>query len=445
MFETVRNAFKIKDLRNKIFYTLIALVIVRIGSQLPVPGVDSSFITEWFNNQNSLDFINQLTGGSLETMSIFALNITPYITASIIIQLLTIAIPRLEELQKDGEEGRKKLAEYTRYVTIALSILESAAMAIGFGRSGYLTEGVSFTSVAVIVVSLTAGSAYLMWLGEQITDKGVGNGISIILLYNIVSRMPSDMASLYNKFVSGANTVTNGLLGAVIILAVLIGMVVFIVILSDAERRISVQYSKKTQGRKLVGGQTSHIPLKVNTAGVIPVIFAGSLFSMPIVIAGFAGVQPASGAGASLGQKILKVLNQNSWCNFDSFGEFKYTLGLVVYIVLLIFFAYFYTSITFNPNEISMNMKKQGGFIPGIRPGKPTTDYLTKVLNNIIFIGAVGLTFVAIVPIFFSGAFGANVSFGGTSLIIIVGVVLETLKQIESQMLVRHYRGFISE
>ena len=445
MFETVRNAFKIKDLRNKIFYTLIALVIVRIGSQLPVPGVDASFISEWFNNQNSLDFINQLTGGSLETMSIFALNITPYITASIIIQLLTIAIPKLEELQKDGEEGRKKLAEYTRYVTIALSVIESAAMAIGFGRSGYLTEGVTFTSVSVIIVSLTAGSAYLMWLGEQITDKGVGNGISIILLFNIVSRMPSDMASLYEKFVSGANNATNGLIGAVVILAVLIGMVVFIVILSDGERRINVQYSKKTQGRKLVGGQSSHIPLKVNTAGVIPVIFAGSLFSMPIVIAGFAGIQPASGAGASLGQKILKVLNQNSWCNFDSFGEFKYTLGLVVYIVLLIFFAYFYTSITFNPNEISMNMKKQGGFIPGIRPGKPTTDYLTKVLNNIIFIGAVGLSFVAIVPIFFSGAFGADVSFGGTSLIIIVGVVLETLKQIESQMLVRHYRGFISD
>lgn len=445
MFETVRNAFKIKDLRNKIFYTLIALVIVRIGSQLPVPGVDASFISEWFNNQNSLDFINQLTGGSLETMSIFALNITPYITASIIIQLLTIAIPKLEELQKDGEEGRKKLAEYTRYVTIALSVIESAAMAIGFGRSGYLTEGVTFTSVSVIIVSLTAGSAYLMWLGEQITDKGVGNGISIILLYNIVSRMPSDMASLYEKFVSGANNATNGLIGAVVILAVLIGMVVFIVILSDGERRINVQYSKKTQGRKLVGGQSSHIPLKVNTAGVIPVIFAGSLFSMPIVVAGFAGIQPASGAGASLGQKILKVLNQNSWCNFDSFGEFKYTLGLVVYIVLLIFFAYFYTSITFNPNEISINMKKQGGFIPGIRPGKPTTDYLTKVLNNIIFIGAVGLSFVAVVPIFFSGAFGADVSFGGTSLIIIVGVVLETLKQIESQMLVRHYRGFISD
>ena len=432
MFETVRNAFKIKDLRKKLFYTFFALIVVRIGSQLPVPGVKYEAIREMFNSQKSLDFFNQLTGGSFESMSIFALNITPYITASIIIQLLTIAIPRLEELHKDGEEGRKKLTEYTRYVTIGLSVMESAAMAIGFGNSGYLTDDkITFTSVAVIIVSLTAGSAFLMWLGEQITEKGVGNGISIILLYNIVSRLPNDMANLYEKFIKGATTVTNGLLGAVIIIAVLLGMVVFIIVLSDGERRISVQYSKKTQGRKLVGGQSSHIPLKVNTAGVIPVIFAGSLFSMPIVIAGFAGIQPASGDGASFGQKILKVLNQNSWCNFDSLGEFKYTLGLVVYIVLLIFFA--------------MNMKKQGGFIPGIRPGKPTTDYLTKILNSIIFIGAVGLSFVAIVPIFFSGAFGANVSFGGTSLIIIVGVVLETLKQVESQMLVRHYRGFINE
>lgn len=378
-------------------------------------------------------------------MSIFALNITPYITSSIILQLLTIAIPRLEELHKDGEEGRKKIAEYTRYVSIALAIIESAAMAIGFGRAGYLTEGVSFTSISVIIVSLSAGSAVLMWLGEQITERGVGNGISIILLYNIVSRIPEDMTKLYEKFVSGASNVTNGLLAAIIILAVIIGTIVFIIILSDGERRINVQYSKKTQGRKLVGGQSSHIPLKVNTAGVIPVIFAGSLFQMPIVIAGFAGVQPASGNGASFGQKVLKVLNQNAWCNIESFGEFKYTLGLLIYIVLLIFFAYFYTSITFNPQEISMNMKKQGGFIPGIRPGKPTVEYLTKVLNSIVLIGAIGLTIVAVIPIFFSGAFGADVSFGGTSLIIIVGVVLETLKQIESQMLVRHYRGFISE
>ena len=289
-------------------------------------------------------------------------------------------------------------------------------MAIGFGQQGYLTDGVTFTSVAVFVVSLTAGSAFLMWLGEQITEKGVGNGISIILLYNIVSRMPEDMMNLFEKFVKGASNVTNGTIAAVVILAVIIGMVIFIVVLSDGERRISVQYSKKTQGRKMVGGQSSHIPLK-----------------------------PQSGAGATLAQKFLKVLNQNSWCNLSSFGEFKYTLGLVIYILLLIFFAYFYTSITFNPQEISINMKKQGGFIPGIRPGKPTVDYLTKVLNNIILIGAVGLSFVAFVPIFVSGAFGADVSFGGTSLIIIVGVVLETLKQIESQMLVRHYKGFISE
>ena len=445
MFETVVNAFKIKELRKKIIYTFLTLIVVRIGCQLPVPGVDASVITEFFDSQKSLDFFNQLTGGSFSQMSIFALNITPYITASIIVQLLTIAIPRLEELHKDGEEGRKKLAEYTRYLTIILSVIESGAMAVGFGRQGVLTDGVSFTSIAVFVVALTAGSAYLMWLGEQITEKGVGNGISIILLYNIVSRMPSDMMSLYEKFVKGASTTTNALIGAVIIIAVIVGMIVFIVVLSDGERRISVQYSKKTQGRKLVGGQTSHIPLKINTAGVIPVIFAGSIFSMPIVIASFAGVSPKSGNGATLLEKMLKVLNQNSWCNFDSWGEFKYTLGLVIYIVLIIFFAYFYTSITFNPQEVAMNMKKQGGFIPGIRPGKPTIEYLTRVLNNIIFIGAVGLSFVAFVPIFFSGAFGADVSFGGTSLIIIVGVVLETLKQIESQMLVRHYKGFISE
>lgn len=445
MFQTVRNAFKIKDLRKKILYTLMVLVIVRIGCQLPVPGVDAAVISEWFQKQNSLDFFNQLTGGSFSQMSIFALNITPYITASIILQLLTIAIPKLEELQKDGEEGRKKIGEYTRYLSIVLAVVESAVMAIGFGKAGYLTEGVTFTSVAVMTVSLTAGASFLMWIGEQVTEHGVGNGISIILLYNIISRMPEDMMALYQKFVSGASNVTNGLLSAIVILAVIIGTVVFIIILSDGERRINVQYSQKTQGRRLVGGQSSHIPLKVNTAGVIPVIFAGSLFQMPIVVANFAGIQPASGGNATLAQKILKVLNQNSWCNFDSFGEFKYTLGLVIYVLLLVFFAYFYTSITFNPQEVAMNMKKQGGFIPGIRPGKPTVDYLTKVLNSIIFIGAMGLSVVAIIPIFFSGAFGADVSFGGTSLIIIVGVVLETLKQIESQMLVRHYRGFINE
>ena len=454
MLSTLRNAWKVPELRKRFLWTIFLVAIFRIGIHIPVPGIDTSYLSSMTNSGGLLGFYNLISGGALSKFSIFALSVSPYINASIIMQLLTIAIPSLEQLSKEGEEGRKKIAEVTRYLTVALALIESTAMIIGFGNQGIFdTDAVKYSAMHDIrkwgvivtgILAMTAGSAVLMWIGEQITEKGVGNGISIILLYNIVSRLPNDMANLYEKFIKGATTVTNGLLGAVIILAVLLGMVVFIIILSDGERRISVQYSKKTQGRKLVGGQSSHIPLKVNTAGVIPVIFAGSLFSMPIVIAGFAGIQPASGAGASFGQKILKVLNQNSWCNFDSLGEFKYTIGLVVYIVLLIFFAYFYTSITFNPQEIAMNMKKQGGFIPGIRPGKPTTDYLTKILNSIILLGAIGLSFVAVVPIFFSGAFGANVSFGGTSLIIIVGVVLETIKKIESQMLVRNYTGFLN-
>lgn len=450
MFKTLRNAFKIKDIRKKLLFTFVALIIVRLGCQLPIPGVNKAVVADFFANQfggagtAATNFFDAMTGGSFTEMSIFALNITPYITSSIIMQLLTIAIPKLEEMQKDGEEGRKKIAEYTRYVTVALAIIESLAMAISFGNQGYLEGGLNFVNAAIVVLSMTAGSAFLMWLGERITEKGVGNGISIILLVNIVSRIPQDLLKLYNQFINGANIV-NAVIAAVIILVIIIGMVVFIITLSDGERRIPVQYAKKVQGRKMVGGQSSHIPLKVNTAGVIPVIFAGSLLSFPIVVASFFGVQPASGSGASLIQKILKVCNQGAWCNFTNFGEFKYTLGLLVYIVLVIFFAYFYTSITFNPIEVSNNLKKQGGIITGIRPGKPTTDYLTKVLNNIIFIGAVGLTIVAVVPIFFSGAFDANVSFSGTSLIIIVGVVLETMKQIESQMLVRHYKGFLSE
>ena len=436
MFETVRNAFKIKDLRKKILYTFFALIVVRIGCQLPVPGVDASVITDFFDSQKSLDFFNQLTGGSFSTMSIFALNITPYITASIIIQLLTIAIPKLEELHKDGEEGRKKLAEYTRYLTIALSVIESAAMAIGFGQQGYLTDGVTFTSVAVFVVSLTAGSAFLMWLGEQITEKGVGNGISIVLTINIVSRVPSDLSLLYENFIKG-KTIAKGLLAGVIIVAIIVVMVVFVLILNGAERRIPVQYSRKMVGRKLMGGQTTNIPLKVNTAGVIPVIFASSIMSFPGVIAQLAG--KANGTG--IGSEIIRGLSSNNWCNPS---QPQYSWGLLLYIVLCVFFAYFYTSITFNPLEVADNIKKQGGFIPGIRPGKPTSDYLTKILNYIIFIGAVGLIIVAVIPFFFNGVFGANVSFGGTSIIIIVGVILETVKQIESQMLVRNYKGFLN-
>ena len=438
MFKTIRNAFKVKELREKILYTLMMLVVIRFGCQLPIPGIETTFFKDWFAKQTAdvFGFFNAMTGDSFSNMSIFALSITPYITSSIIIQLLTIAIPKLEEMQKDGEEGRKKIQEYTRYTTVALALLESSAMAIGFGRQGLLHDFNAW-NVIIAVITMTTGSALLMWIGEQITSKGVGNGISIVLLFNIISTMPSDMITLYERFLQG-KIVAVAVVTAVIIVAVIVAMVVFVIILQDAERRIPVQYSKKMQGRKMVGGQSTSIPLKVNTAGVIPVIFASSLMSMPSIIAAFMG----RGNGNGIGSKILKGLSQQNWF---SLSNPVYTLGFVLYAVMIVFFAYFYTSITFNPIEVADNMKKQGGFIPGIRPGKPTQDYLEKILNYIIFIGAIGLLIVCTIPIVFNGAFGASVSFGGTSIIIIVGVVLETLKQIESQMLVRNYRGFLSE
>lgn len=438
MFQTLRNAFKVKDIRSKIFYTFLMLVVVRLGSQLPIPGVDRSYFANWFSQQvgDAFNFFDAFTGGSFEEMSIFALNITPYITSSIIIELLTIAIPKLEEMQKDGEEGRKKLTAITRYVTVGLALLESIAMVIGFGRQGLIPD-MTAMNVITVVVSLTAGSAFLMWVGERITEKGVGNGISIVLMINILSRVPSDITTLYETFIK-PQTVAKGALAAVIILAVIVVTVVLVILLNGATRNIPVQYAKKMQGRKMVGGQSSSIPLKVNTAGVIPVIFASSLMSMPSIIAAFMG----RGNGNGIGSKILKGLSQQNWF---SLSNPVYTLGFVLYAVMIVFFAYFYTSITFNPIEVADNMKKQGGFIPGIRPGKPTQDYLEKILNYIIFIGAIGLLIVCTIPIVFNGAFGASVSFGGTSIIIIVGVVLETLKQIESQMLVRNYRRFLSE
>jgi preprotein translocase subunit SecY len=437
MLETLRKAFQIKDIRRKIGFTFLMLIVIRVGSQLPTPGVNGDYIKEFFaqNTGEALNLFNAFTGGSFEKMSVFALSITPYITSSIIMQLLTIAIPQLEEMQKDGEEGRKKIVAITRYLTVGLSLLESAAMAIGFGRQGLLEE-YNFVNAAIVVLTLTAGSAFLMWIGERITEHGVGNGISIVLVINIVSRIPSDITSLFEQFVSGKSLASGGL-AALIILAIIVVLVIFVIILQDGERKIAVQYSQKIQGRKAYGGQSTNIPLKVNTAGVIPIIFASSLMQFPIVIASFAG----KGNGTGIGSEILRGLNQSNWCNPQNI---KYTWGLVVYIILTVFFAYFYTSITFNPLEIANNMKKSGGFIPGIRPGKPTVEYLTKILNNIIFIGACGLIVVQVIPIFFNGWLGANVSFGGTSLIIIVSVILETLKQIESQMLVRNYKGFLN-
>ncbi len=413
------------------------LVVIRLGSQLPVPGVDRHYFSNWFAQQtgDAFNFFNAFTGGSFLNMSILALNITPYITSSIIMQLLTIAIPKLEEMQKEGEDGRKKIASITRYVTVALALIESTALAITFGNNGALEE-FNFFNVFTVIVALTAGSAFLMWIGERITEKGVGNGISIVLIINIISRIPQDISQLFEQFVFG-KAIAVGAVAAIIILAIILVMVVLVIILNDGTRRIPVQYAKRIQGRKMVGGQTSSIPLKVNTAGVIPIIFASSLMQIPVIVCSFFGYR-----GTGVWAHILRGLSSSNWCKPS---EPVYSIGLVVYIVLVVFFAYFYTSITFNPIEIADNMKKQGGFIPGIRPGKPTSEYLTKVLNYIIFIGAVGLTIVCVIPFFFNGIFGASVSFGGTSLIIIVSVVLETMKQIESQMLVRNYKGFLND
>ncbi|MCQ2511169.1 MAG: preprotein translocase subunit SecY [Lachnospiraceae bacterium] len=436
MIKTLKDAFRVKEIRRRLMYVIMMLAVIRFGSQIPVPGVDTSFFSNFFANQNNdaFSFLNAFTGGGFSSFSILALSITPYITSSIIMQLLTIAFPSLEEMQKDGEEGRKKMTAITRYLTVGLAVFESVSMCIGFRNQLILDFNV--VNVIVIVAALTAGSALLMWIGEQINDKGIGNGISIVLLINIVSRIPADMITLYDNFVQG-KTIPKAALAWVVIIAVILAVIVLVLILNGAERRIPVQYSKKMVGRRLVGGSASHIPLKVNTAGVIPIIFASSIMSFPGLICAFSGKNPAG-----IGGKILNMLSSSHWFNPH---DWLSSIGLILYIVLCVFFAYFYTSITFNPIEVADNMKKQGGFIPGIRPGKPTQDYLESVLKYIIFIGAVGLMIVAVIPFFFNGMFNASISFGGTSLIIIVSVILETLKQVESMMLVRNYKGFLND
>ena len=439
MGSTLKNAFKVKEIRNGIFFTFFVLIIVRLGSWIPAPGIDINKIGGALAGslgETASEILDTFTGGSVSRMTIFALSVTPYITASIIMQLLTIAIPALEEMQKDGDDGRKKITAITRIVSIGLAITESLGLTIGFGRSGLLKEYNAF-SVAVIVITLTAGSALVMWLGERISERGIGNGISIILLINIVSRIPSDLKGLWDMFVSGKNVVQMSF-AIIIIVGVILVTTILTVILNDAERRIPVTYAQKVAGRqRMAGGRSSHIPLKVNTGNVMPIIFASTLMSIPNVIINLFSIKVES----TVGNRILEGLNSNYW--FRSGYPWAY-IGLGVYILLVIFFAYFYTSISFNPMEISQNLKKGGGFIPGIRPGKPTQDYLNSILNYIVIIGAFGLMLVALIPIFFNGRFGANVSFGGTSLIIIVGVIIETIKQIESKMVVRNYSGFLN-
>lgn len=429
----IRTAFRQKELRKRIWFTLSILLITFIGTWIPIPGIDKTYMAQFFKDANgTLDMLNRFTGGSFERMSILALSITPYITASIIMQLLTIAIPKLEELQKDGEDGRKKIATYTRVAAVGLALLESLAMSVGFGQQGLL-EHYGTASVILATLTMTAGSALLIWLGERITDKGIGNGISMILAFNIASRIPGDIKALFEQFVF-SKKLAPGILSAAIIFAIIGAMIWFTAMLNNAEHRIPIQHSGKTTGRALSLKQ-SNLPIKVNTAGVVPVIFASSLMQTPVVIAQFLN-KGQTGAAA----KILAGFSQSNWLVptriFDSWG-------LILYILLTYAFAYFYTAITFNPMEVADNLRKSGASIPGFRPGKPTAEYLRNILNTLIFYGATGLIILQLVPILCSGVLGANVSFGGTSLIILVSVVMETIQQIESWGAKTAYKGFL--
>lgn len=431
MIETIRNAWKIPELRKKILFTVFALLIFRLGSVVPVPFIDSNMLGATLNNMGGIfTLLGAMNGTAFSMAAVFALGVQPYINSSIIIQLLTVAIPALERLQKEGgEEGRKKIAAITRYVTVAIGLLQ------GFGYYTLIrtqgggtmldTAGLpGWWAGIVIVLCFTAGSAFVMWLGEQITEFGIGNGISIILFAGIVSRGPSLMRTLGNLFQTG----TSGIVSAILMIIIGIFIVVFIVFMSNAERRIPVQYAKRVVGRKMYGGQSTHLPIKVNASGVMPIIFASSILALPQTVSMF--WQPEAG---TVGAHILNLFSQRS------------VVYIVLYALLILAFAYFYASIQFNPIEIANNLKKNGGFIPGFRPGKPTSDFITKALGKVTFVGAVFLGIVALVPLIV-GAIStnlSNVALGGTSVIIVVGVALDTVKQMEAQMLMRHHKGFL--
>ncbi|MBQ8758524.1 MAG: preprotein translocase subunit SecY, partial [Clostridia bacterium] len=409
MFETIRNAWKVADLRKKIFYTLGMLIIFRLGSVIPVPMLDPTMLSTMFSAENSLlGFLNMVSGGSLQNTTIFAMSITPYINASIIMQLLCVAIPALEKLQKEGEDGRKKIAQIQRGVTIILALVQAVGLYFLLDSYNAVVNPGWMTGI-VVVTTFTAGTAFLMWIGEQITEKGVGNGISLIIFAGIVSGGPSMAVALWENMKTGAL----GAVGTIALLIVALVVIAFVVAMHDAERRISVQYAKRVVGRKMYGGQSPHIPIKVASAGVMPSIFAMSIISFPGTIASFCGVK-AGDPGFWGG--FLKVFSPDHW------------VYAIVYFLLIIFFTYFYTAIQFNPVEMANNMKNNGGFIPGIRPGRPTSEFISRVLSKITLAGAIFLGFIAIVPIFMNmGLNIQNFSIGGTSLLIVVGVALETV------------------
>ena len=424
MLQTMRNAWKIDDLRKKILFTLVIILLYRLGNAVPVPYVDIDALGQYFNQmQNTvLGLLNVMSGGAFSNATIFALSIQPYINASIIIQLLTIAIPALERMSKEeGEEGKKKIASITRYTTVAIGLIQGFAYYYMIMKSGFLTaDGSGIWAAIVIILTFTSGSALIMWLGEQITEFGIGNGISIILFASIVSRFPT---SLYQMVTNAVNGTVAWWIDILLLIGAL-AMIVLIVLINDSERRIPVQYAKRVVGRKMYGGQSTHLPMKVNMSGVLPIIFAQSIASLPATIAAFTGH------------------SDSAWASTTSIPYAS------IYFLLIIFFAYFYSTIQFNPVEVANNLKKNGGYIPGFRPGKPTSEFIKKVLNKITLFGAIYLGIIAVVPIlishFSTTADLSGISLGGTSIIIVVGVALETVRALEAQLLMRNYKGFLS-
>lgn len=435
MFNSMKNIWKVKSLKKKILFTLGMIAILRLAAQIPIPGIDLEYFKLWYEqNGDAFNILSAFTGGSFERFSLLCLGITPYITASIIIQLLTIVIPKLEELQKDGEYGRKKMEWVNRWTALGLAVIESTAMVIGFTRSGVFQEMNWWKSI-LAVAGMIGGSVLCIVIGELIKKKGIGNGISIVLMVNILAGIPGDIGALFETFVF-SKTLAKGAVSAGLIIAIFLLTILLVVVFNESQRRIPVHYSRKIQGARPVGVQNSFIPLKVNPAGVVPVIFASSILAVPQMVASVAG----KGYGDGISAWILNVTNQNNWFNPT---KPSYTIGVMFYAVMVVFFGYFYTSITFNPMEVADNIRKQGGTIPGIRSGKPTELYLASVTNRLVIIGSIGLLLVVLIPIVFSGVFQANISLGGTSIVIVVGVILETIQQIDSQMLVRNYEGFL--
>ena len=427
MFATIRNAWKIEELRKKIIFTLFMLLIFRLGSAIPVPNVDVGALSTYFNTQLSgtiLGLYNAMSGSAFSQATVFALGIQPYINSSIIIQLLCVAIPYLERLQKEGgEEGKKKLERISRYTTLALALLMGWAYYVMLSNAGILTN-TGFLAGLVIVLTFTGGACLVMWLGEQIDKEGIGNGISMILFAGIISRIPTMVGTMYNGLVMG----TLAWYWALLLVVAMLVLVLVIVFITNSERRIPVQYAKRVVGRKMYGGQSSFLPIKVNMSGVMPVIFAQSIASLPATVMAFTGT-PTEGFWA--------------WMNTYVFSA-ESVIYCVVYFLLIIAFSYFYSAIQFNPIEIANNMKSNGGFIPGFRPGKPTADFIAKVINKVTLFGAIYLAFVALLPVIVGAAIGNNqLAIGGTSVIIVVGVALEAVKSLEAQMLMRHYKGFL--